>query len=185
MDTIGKDFKYKIIPNFLEKNILPLFLNYCTIKHLNNFNKERLDTHVAGATTFYGDPLMESLLISKKKLVEKITNKKLYCTYSYWRMYTHLDELTKHTDRESCEISLSINIGSSGEDWPIYMDGEPNYLKPGDAIIYLGREIVHHRDEFKGDWFCQVFIHYVDANGPYADFNLDKRITFGRSRIKI
>ncbi len=183
MDTIGKNFKYKVVPNFVEQTSLPLLLNYCKIRHLNNFSKDRFfDIQSQGSTGFYADSLMESLLICKKKLLEKTVNKKLHPTYSYWRMYTYLDDLKKHTDRESCEISVSVNIGSSGEDWPIYMDGKPNHLKPGDAIVYLGRDIEHYREEFKGDWFCQVFLHYIDANGPYTDFILDKRVTLGRTK---
>jgi hypothetical protein len=38
-------------------------------------------------------------------------------------------------------------------------------LEPGDAAIYSGCEIEHWREEFKGDWHAQTFLHYVDKNG--------------------
>ena len=72
MDTIGKNFKYKVVPNFIEQTSLPLLLNYCKIRHLNNFSKDRFfDIQSQGSTGFYADSLMESLLICKKKIIRK------------------------------------------------------------------------------------------------------------------
>ena len=181
MGVIGKNFKYKLINNFLNKDETKICLNYFKIKHCNNFGDQiKFDNQTVGATADYADSLSESLLICKKKKLDQITGKKLLPTYSYWRMYTHLDELKKHSDRESCEISVSVNFGSSGESWPLYMDDIPLETKPGDAVVYLGRDVSHYRKKFIGDWYCQAFLHYVDADGPFAEFNLDKRPNFGR-----
>ena len=72
---------------------------------------------------------MESLLKNKKEKMEEATNLKLLPTYSFWRMYTKLSDLSKHKDRESCEISVTIQIGSDGSNWPIYMNGKPITLE--------------------------------------------------------
>jgi hypothetical protein len=93
-------------------------------------------------------------------------------------MYTKDGELTRHKDRPSCEISVTVMIGSCGESWPIYMGEKPIEMKPGDAVTYLGCDIWHERKPFKGDWHAQSFMHYVDKNGPYADEALDKRQFF-------
>ena len=53
---------------------------------------------------------------------------------------------------------------------------------PGDAVIYLGRQIKHGRKKFTGDYYAQCFLHYVDKNGPYKDFLLDKRHILGFDR---
>jgi PKHD-type hydroxylase len=45
----------------------------------------------------------------------------------------------------------------------------------GDAVLYRGTEKYHWRNKFKGKWQAQVFLHYVDANGPYAEWIWDKR----------
>ena len=42
--------------------------------------------------------------------MEKETNKKLLPTYAFWRTYTKFAVLEKHTDRPSCEISVTVNI---------------------------------------------------------------------------
>ena len=62
---------------------------------------------------------MTSLLDNKLPLVEKESNLKLFPTYAYWRMYTKYADLTSHKDRESCEISATLNIGSDGIEFDI------------------------------------------------------------------
>ena len=82
-------------------------------------------------------------------------------------------------DRESCEISATISIGSDGTKWPIYMDGTPCFLEHGDAAIYFGCEVMHWREDFTGDWYAQAFIHYVQKDGPFKEFSRDKRLLWG------
>tara|TARA_R110000751_G_scaffold31379_1_gene80014 strand:- start:566 stop:1117 length:552 start_codon:yes stop_codon:yes gene_type:complete len=180
MGIIGKDFKYKKIENFLSKDEIELCNLYCEIKHrtnLKNFD-EKTKSSVPNSY-FYGDFLMESIMLKKKPVMEYETGKKLLATYSFWRMYTKYSDLKKHKDRPSCEISATINIGSDGTDWPIYMEGNKIDLKPGEAAIYLGCELEHHREEFKGDWCAQTFIHYVDAEGDNKSFEKDNRPYWG------
>ena len=122
---------------------------------------------------------MESLMMSKLPLVQKESGLDLFPTYSFWRMYTKFASLEKHTDRPSCEISVTTQISSDGTEWPIYMDGKECIIKNGQAIIYLGMEIEHWREEFRGDYQAQCFLHYVNANGIYRDFKYDKRFNIG------
>jgi hypothetical protein len=59
------------------------------------------------------------------------------------------------------------------------MDGAEINMEPGDAAIYLGCEVEHWREEFKGDWHAQTFLHYVDKNGLNKEWARDKRILYG------
>jgi len=173
METIRKDFKYKIVPNFITKEEQLLLAQYTTFFHINNISEFCYQTP-AGDTYVYADPLMESLLISKQPFMEKITGKKLFPAYSSWRLYTYNSTLPHHVDRPSCEISCTIHIAGNKE-WPIFMDGKPLITKVGDGVIYLGGEVKHHREELKSDFHTQCFLHYVDAEGPFKDYALDKR----------
>jgi hypothetical protein len=181
MDNI-KNFKYKKIKNFLTETEINLFKDYCRIRH--RLNKNYFDTEQSSNldTAIYADPLMESLLINKNLEMEKFTGLSLKPTYAYWRMYTKFADLKPHKDRPACEISVTINLGGDGTSWPIYMEGNSVNLNPGDAVIYLGCELSHWREEFQGDWQAQTFLHYVDANGPNADHWKDKRIKWGTIR---
>ena len=182
MGIIGKDFRYKIINNFLSKDEIEILSIYCEIKHRINLSNFDFKQNNNGDTFFYGDEIMESLMLKKKILMERETGKKLLPTYAFWRAYTKYANLKKHTDRPSCEISVTVNISSDKTKWPIFMDGTPLDLNPGDAAIYLGCDIPHWREEFLGDYQMQAFLHYVDAEGKYKDHYMDKRMFWGTKK---
>ena len=127
--------------------------------------------------------LFDSLLEQLTPHIEKATGLELYPTYAYARWYAPGDELKIHRDRESCEITTTINLGFEGNQWPIYMgvdDQKQNFEKVdmniGDAVIFRGQELYHWREKYtEGQWQAQVFVHYVDKNGPHAEWKYDKR----------
>ena len=117
----------------------------------------------------YGDLLAETMLLSVKDDIENRIGLELIPTYGYIRLYKEGNVLTSHTDRNSCEVSLSLCVGYEGEQWPLYMDGTPIYQEPGDLVIYRGCEIKHWRKPFEGKNQAQMFLHYVDKNGPHGE----------------
>jgi hypothetical protein len=66
-----------------------------------------------------------------------------------------------------------------GLPWPIYLQTSSGPvsvdLKPGDALLYGGIKLEHWRDVFRGLLQVQVFLHYVDKKGRYADRKYDGR----------
>ena len=167
--------KYGIIKNLLSNQEVKLLSKYCKLTHINNHRSFDENQTGCGETYFYGDSLCESLSILKKQLIEKHSGYKLIPTYTFWRMYNFLSDLKKHRDRPSCEISCTIFIDSCSTPWPIFMDGKAVTLKPGDGVWYRGQEVEHWRETFKGDWHAQMFLHYVNANGPHKEWAYDKR----------
>ena len=125
----------------------------------------------------YSDIAMEILLLQALPTVEKHTQLKLSPTYSYARVYTQGDELKRHKDRFSCEVSACVNLG--GSLWPIYIDptgkqgqaGIKVDLKPGDMLIYKGDKSEHWREKFTGTTCVQVFLHY-NSKTPGAKDNI-------------
>lgn len=174
--------KYHVIKNFLTEQEQDFFKNYCIIRHINNLNNFD-STSLIGIpnTAFYGDAVMETLMLQKKKMIEDIVQIKLFPTYTFWRCYVNGSILKKHKDRPSCEISLTVNLGTDTK-WPIYIDGTPIIQNEGDAVLYAGIDVEHYREEFQGDWQAQVFIHYVDQNGPHRDWKYDKRERIGEPK---
>jgi PKHD-type hydroxylase len=50
----------------------------------------------------------------------------------------------------------------------------------GDAVLYRGMDKWHWREFYKeGKWQAQVFLHYVDKNGPHSEWKYDKRPSLG------
>lgn len=138
------------------------------------------DSQVPDAWSAHGDLFMDGLLMDTLPLAEQITGTKLFPTYSYFRVYKKGDALAKHKDRPSCEISLSICLGYEAEEpWPLWIETPVGVssigLQPGDALLYRGMECAHWREPMIGERAAQVFLHYVDQNGPYAEWKFDKR----------
>jgi hypothetical protein len=138
------------------------------------------DKQVGSSLSAYADANIEKLLVKLQPALEQITGLSLFPTYSYYRFYNRGAELERHRDRPACEISLSLNLGQKPTTpWPLWIQYAGNSygaeLHPGDALLYRGIECVHWREPFQGDNAAQVFLHYVDANGPNAVWKFDKR----------
>tara|TARA_R110000796_G_scaffold247385_1_gene372818 strand:+ start:2007 stop:3122 length:1116 start_codon:yes stop_codon:yes gene_type:complete len=127
-------------------------------------------------------PILDSLLEQLLPSFEEASGRKLFPTYAYARLYAPGEDLKVHIDRDACEISASITLGFSGKAWPIFMgDAEQATankieMDVGDAVLYMGVDKHHWREPYtEGDWQAQVFLHYVDADGPNAKWKYDKR----------
>jgi alkylated DNA repair dioxygenase AlkB len=123
---------------------------------------------------------MDGLLTDLLPQIESASGLALFPTYSYFRVYRHGDTLAKHIDRASCEVSVSLCLGCEGDkSWPILIEGPQGpssiILGAGDALLYRGMECPHWREIFEGQRQAQVFLHYVDKNGPYTEWKFDER----------
>lgn len=138
---------------------------------------------------YYADPLVEVILKTSKDLVEDATGKTLFPTYSYARIYQPGEDLKPHTDRPSCEYSVTVNIAHKGAASPIYMQYKDNpveqhILAPGDAVVYKGCDVLHWREPFQEDQLnVQFMLHYVDKHGENAEYRFDKRASLGRPYV--
>jgi hypothetical protein len=149
-------------------------------------NKHRFsDQLVNSSFSFYNAHCFEVLMMLLKEDVEKIVDKQLYPTYSYARIMYPGASMPKHTDRESCEYSVSICVSEDIENpYPLWIEDYSGqaydvHLSAGNMVVYKGRELQHWRDDYKGKEHIQAFMHYVDVDGPYADWKFDKRAQLG------
>ena len=111
----------------------------------------------------YCDILAETLLAELEPQIKHVTQKNVAPSYSYSRVYITGEVLRPHTDRPSCQYSVTLNIG--GAPWPISFgihdeSSTDNVydknkkvrrlnsitLNPGDGIVYSGEQLVHWRD---------------------------------------
>jgi hypothetical protein len=175
---------YTIIRGALSKEVTDLATQYTLFDEMQDFAADV--SQVLGAHAKYADPLVESLLAQLQNLVESNTGVEVYPTYSFYRVYRPGQELVPHKDRKECEISVTACLGYdyAGADysWPIFIEGTPVDMAPGDIICYRGIELEHWREKFSapdGAWHSQAFLHYVDVNGPYADAKYDGRESIG------
>ena len=143
------------------------------------------DIQVPGTPSAHGDAVLDALMEELRPAVEVCTGLKLYPTYSYARLYRHGDELKPHRDRAACEISLSLNLGQlpADEPWALNLEAPDGavacLLMPGDALLYRGIDLTHWRAPYGGERLAQVFLHYVDQDGPHSCEKYDRRAALG------
>lgn len=182
---------YRLIKNFIQPetaHFLYEYLEFSTKVYIKEGDPiaTQGDSMVPGCLgPRSGDLTFDSFLNFMHKKVESLTNKVLYPTYTYARLYVSGNAMPKHRDRPACEYSLTVKLSDNKKgNWPIVIEDEEVYLDDGDAVLYKGCEVMHWRNKCDIDDYKlgQVFLHYVDANGPYAlekyDRYYDKSIYF-------
>ena len=197
-----KEKKYTIIRQAISKDLAAFVANYFSMqkqvydtcrnaRYISPYENiighyEHQNEQIPNTYSQYSNMAMETLLLKCQPKMEEATGLKLYPAYTYARIYKKGDELKRHKDRFSCEISTTMNLG--GDDWPIYLEpsGEVGKkgikvdLKPGDMLVYSGCELEHWRNKFRGKDCVQVFLHYNNRKTPESKYNMfDKRPHLG------
>lgn len=180
---------YVVVDNLIDKETVDVISRYIEnqINQSQDFSsRSKYGWHPGcddvSSFSCYGDPLIEVLLLKLKPKIESIVNKELEPTYTFSRLYAGSDELKVHTDRESCEYSVTINIANVGNQNPVIMNGQDYVLQPGDGVVYLGCEIPHARKPLNTtntQMNVQIMLHYVDKNGEFSNYKYDKRSRIG------
>ena len=168
-------------------------LNYWD-KNPEHFNHTEVEQQVEGSLARYWHPQYRTIHSQIRLKLEKFIGRKLYNTYYYDRFYFPGQELTRHADRDACEISVSVHVSTNlkGEDakWPFWIktpSGEERSvsLEPGDGLLYKGCERPHWRNPMPGTrkrdilfknpyYYHQIFFHYVLQDGQRAHCAWDK-----------
>ena len=160
------------IKNFFTKEEINVLQQYCFNKL--DANKDYLIDEQSFSPAWYNDPLIDAFLKTKLSKVELESQTKLFPTYGYWRYYVYGATLNKHTDRPACEISITACV-KKHDNWPIIVEDKSFELEEGDAVLYKGLEQKHWRPGiYTGEGIAQVFLHYVNQNGPYKNHAYDE-----------
>ena len=137
-------------------------------KNPEHFNHIPVEGQVEGSTSRYWHPQYRAIHSGIRRKLEKHLGRKLYNTYYYDRFYYPGQELTRHADRDACEISVTVHVSTNLEgdaaDWPIWIKTPDTYadktrmvitetgenrsvvLQAGDGMVYKGCERPHWRD---------------------------------------
>ena len=191
MDTVleFKEKGYVHLKDFLHKDSCKELTR--ELKKLVDQKKTVKDEQCPKSEAIHGTVTFDKLLEDLTPHFELASGLKLFPTYSYARLYNSQDEELKlHRDRPACEISATLTLDFEGDVWPIYMGANEDKsnatevkMNIGDAVLYRGCDIYHWREPYKeGKWQAQVFLHYVDQNGPHAEWKYDKRESLGLSK---
>jgi hypothetical protein len=123
------------------------------------------------------------------KLIPTYNYSRKYLRHSV--LYAHRDRPSCEISATICIDQKTDNK----KPWPIWLKNDKNYadqsyagaydisqrledidrkssgckkllMEPGDVLIYQGINVLHWRDQLEGDFSKNVFIHYVNKNGP-------------------
>ena len=168
---------YLIIPGFIPSykaiQLSNEFKSYCECASLDGDSQAPLSHSKYNYISFL------ELLCEKTQEVSSILEETVLPTYAYSRVYLKDSVLERHTDRDACEISLTVHLNGDKQ-WPILIktpEGEERsvVLNPGDAMLYLGKIAEHWRDSYDGEYYSQVFLHYVRSRGDCVYAYFDKK----------
>lgn len=126
-------------------------------------------------------------------IMSELTGRDLLPTYNYFRIYRQGDICRVHSDRASCEHSLSLTLAySDSKPWNFEVGKNPIdqaqpladdfaadaattiTMEPGDAVLYRGVTHRHGRvSPNPNRWSAHMFLHFVDRDGPYANCAFD------------
>lgn len=183
--------KYVVLRDVLDQSVKDILANYVQIKFftLKEYDiwggclTPEQDAVQPYSKFKYGDTFIESLMQYYTSKISEVAGKELTPTYTYLRYYEKGQWLIKHTDRASCQysITLPLFIYDQNEDpWEIFVEGSPVKLNVGDILVYKGCEALHWREPYQGTFQVQAHLHYVDIKDPaYRDYQFDKRICVG------
>ena len=124
-------------------------------------------------------------------IVARVWGVDLVPTHNYGRIYQVGDTLGKHTDREECEFSITMNLSRKKDIWPFYIqrfeDGaaiEKIMLDVGDAVAYRGPDLYHWRDDLEDGINHQMFFHWVSKTGRFKDCAFDPTRFGSNAKVK-
>ena len=167
-----KEKNYVVIKNAISKDKADFLFRYFKLKRevaKTMFARKWLSPYstewgqwncpqIPNTYVMYGDVAFDCLLEELRSVVSQHTELDLVEQYSFARLYKKGDELKRHKDRYSCEISTTLNLG--GDLWPIFIE--------------------HWREPFDGEICGQVFFHYnTSAHAQEHDNRYDGRPHLG------
>ena len=146
-----EDNNYIVIRNFISKDrALNLFLEYANYCKNNDVEGDSQCPNCFG--TYDCIPFLE-LLCEKTPVISHVIEETVLPTFTYTRLHKNGSILKKHSDREACEITLTLHLHGD-QSWPIWIEtpsGEEVSvnLESGDAMLYLGKKAPH--------WSCLLY----------------------------
>lgn len=126
-------------------------------------------------------------------IMSQLTGADLLPSYDYFRIY-HKDDICRvHSDRPSCEHSVSLTLAySDGVEWPLEVGsvrvtgedpctedfGDEPFaavaMQPGDAVLYRGMDLRHGRTQPNPNrWSAHLFLFWVERGGEFRQHAFD------------
>jgi hypothetical protein len=190
-----RERRYLLVKGILPQTLLDYLKVYYAILMANN--RFGTDDQCPSSLSLGGDAALDAVLEWIRPEVSRLVGFELAPTYSYTRQYVKGEVLDRHTDRDACEISVTVSIQIPKGAGPSVVHLKPPNLREtkvemfeGDGCVYAGTEVEHWRKRFRVGGYIQLFLHFIAKHGPnYPGLIFDGRQCLGagsrrRERLK-
>ena len=161
-----------------------------TFAKLNNISRHQ-SVDISGH--FYRP--LTTFLWGLTPIMSEITGADLLPSYDYFRIYQQDDICRVHSDRPSCEHSVSLTLAYSDDlPWALEVGSErvndegPYFetfgdepfsaieMQPGDAVLYRGMNLRHGRTKPNPNrWSAHLFLFWVERGGEFEQHAFDEQ----------
>lgn len=136
----------------------------------------------------YADVLGEALAGRLRAQVEKTVGARLLPSHSMSQIFTRGAEIVPREAAPAEEISVIVALGAKGaEAWPMWVldtgIAEDRAVAldslAGAAWVLDTQRLQYRREAFAGEYWLQLVLCYVRAEGPFAHYRFDGRRGLG------
>lgn len=185
-----RERRYLLVKGILPQTILEYLKVYYAVLLANN--RFSHDSECPSSLSLGGDAALDAVLEWIRPEVSRLVGFDLAPTYSYTRQYARGEVLTRHTDRDACEISVTASIQIPKGAGPSVVHLKPPTLDEtkvemfeGDGCVYAGTEVEHWRERFRVGGYIQLFLHFIAKHGRnYPRLTFDGRQCLGAAPRK-
>jgi hypothetical protein len=185
-----RERRYLLVKGILPQTILEYLKVYYAVLMANN--RFSNDSECPSSLSLGGDAALDAVLEWIRPEVSRLVGFDLAPTYSYTRQYAKGEVLTRHTDRDACEISVTASIQIPKGAGPSVVHLKPPTLDEtkvemfeGDGCVYAGTEVEHWRERFRVGGYIQLFLHFIAKHGRnYPRLTFDGRQCLGAAPRK-
>lgn len=176
------DKGYVLLKSLVPEPLCELVTLTSYISSARNYKGDS-DVVIGDSVDSYGTPHGDALLLMVKDALENNGLPALLPTYSFYRTYTKGSVLTEHTDRPSCNISVTVAL--SQNDWSfdcVGFDGVKRSVNMdrGDGILYYGQAVPHSRETpLDEEVSHHIFLHYTTDIPENQQYKFDGREQLG------
>src|ERR1700693_1513328 len=103
-----REHRYLFVKGMLPRAILEYLKVYYAVLLSNNALAS--DVQCPSSLSLGGDPALDAILEWIRPKVSRLVGFELAPTYSYTRRYAKGELLSRHTDRDACEVSVTTSI---------------------------------------------------------------------------
>jgi hypothetical protein len=161
------------------------FQNFAKLNNISRHESVDISGH------FYRP--LTTFLWGMTPIISQLTGADVLPSYDYFRIYQKDDICRVHSDRPSCEHSMSLTLAYSDDvPWPLevgstrvseegpYFEnfGDEPFsaiaMQPGDAVLYRGMNLRHGRTQPNPNrWSAHLFLFWVERGGEFEQNAFD------------